>query len=459
MAGQARHLVLVLALALVLVASGCGWTQYAGNAGRTGYAPTEHTLTVANVGQATVRWTGYGSSVDVAVTGGFVYGGQGLVSVWPVGPGPRCSGVPLVCLPQWYANSHGGSGFSDPVVDGDTMFTAEISTVGVWTVSAYDLHAPCTTDGSPSCQPVWTGVAGVGNTPAVASNLLVGGGRVYLSGDGLWITAFDEKGQTKCGGSPKVCQPLFKVQGPPFTHPPALDGSRLLIPVSDGIDVLDVTNAERCPGACLPGIKLVASNPGEVSASNGIAYTTSASHLLAFDDRATSGCGTAFPVTCQPQWRGTLAAAARPDAPVVTDTLVFANSIDVNGFTAVGGIEAFSKDPAACGGTPVTCSRTFMTKSGATFARARVSASAELLVVASSTYPDPLTPSTTSFHLDFFDLAGRVGCNAQRRCDPVASLGLGQSAYVSGQVGRPALANGVVVVPRFYESPLVVGLP
>lgn len=456
MAGRFRIVVVLVAFAL----GACGWTQYAGNAGRTGWAEHEDALTVANAAQARVLWTGAASTGEVAIAGGQIYGGPGRVGVWPVTPTPSCSGTPLQCNPRWWAAPGYGSGFSDPVVDGDTLYLAHVETTGLWHLSAYDVHAPCTTDGSPGCSPIWTGNGGIGNPTAGPASVAVAGGRVFVSGDGAYVTAFDAAGRSKCGGTPKVCQPLFQVAGAQRTRPIAVDGNRLLLPVADGIEVVDLTAAALCPFTCIPGYKLSVTQPGEVAAEGGVAYTTSGSRLLAFDDTGATGCSGA-PTTCQPMWRGTLAAPANGEAPVVTGTRVYADTIATNGVTAVGGIEAFSRDPSACTGTPVTCTRTFMTQPGSTFARARVSASAHLLVVASVTSPNPSFPSPAQYRLDLFDIDGITGCNGQHRCAPVASLDLGQGPPTDpvGLVGKPALGEGLVVVPLLYDRLLVVGLP
>jgi len=239
---------------------------------------------------------------------------------------------------------------------------------------------------------------------------------------------------------------------------PTVDGDRLLVPVADGIEVFDATGDDGCTATvCSPRFRLVVAGPGEVSAAGGQAFTASGKRLFAFDDTGTTNCAGA-PLACGPLWQGTLAAPTSGDAPIITATRVFANSVGINGFTMIGGLEAFDRSATTgCSGTPLTCARLFMTSPGTTYPRAHASASAGLLVVASSSIPLGTISAPTGYQVSFYDLDGVVGCRS-RRCAPVATLDLGEGDAF-GLVGHPAIANGVVVVPRYFESPLVIGLP
>ncbi len=121
-----RSRIAVLALAL-FVLSACTWPQYAGNAGRTGYAPFESSITVANAGQAVVRWQGDQVGGDPVLANGMMYAtaGSGFLYAYPLTPTAPCAGTPPTCRSSWFAHFVGGA-TSDPVVVGDTLYIAAL---------------------------------------------------------------------------------------------------------------------------------------------------------------------------------------------------------------------------------------------------------------------------------------------------------------------------------------------
>ena len=68
MAGRSQIPLIARALAL----TGCGWTQYAGDSGHTGFARFETALTPANADQTVVTWRGVPRSGPAAIANGFV---------------------------------------------------------------------------------------------------------------------------------------------------------------------------------------------------------------------------------------------------------------------------------------------------------------------------------------------------------------------------------------------------
>ena len=458
----------VLAVALTVFASGCGWTQYAGNAGRTGYAPFEKTLTTANANQAIVKWTGTRYSGATIVANDFVYGAQDAeIHAWNLKDTASCTGAPPTCSPTWKSHTADFAS-SSPVVVGDTVYIAAAGT-SVWHLYAFDAlgRGDCTSSPPQGCLPKWVGSFGArsSGSPAVPPLLAAADGRVFVQSTNLdthfsEVTAFDATGTTNCAGSPLTCLPLFHTTAfvSPRSGSPTVDGGRLYIPTGTAIGVFDAHGVAGCTaGTCSFIFSLGISPAGEVSVADGQAFTTSGSQLFAFDATGRNNCTGTQPF-CQPLWRADLLAPTNGDAPIIAGNRVFANSI---GSAGVGAIEAFDRTPGAdCTGFPLSCPRRFSTRVGATFDRAHVSANANLLVVASGTLPNPSFPVPLQFRLSFFDLTGSASCSGSPNvCTPVATRALDTDPTGAEQVGRPALGVGLVVVPHLFAPPLVVGLP
>ena len=457
----------VLAVAFVALSS-CGWTQYAGNAGRTGYAPLETSLTTANPGQAIVKWTGTRFSGAPVIANGFIYGAQDSeLHVWRASPSASCSGSPRMCPPTWLSHTADFAS-SSPVVVGDTVYIAAAGT-SVWHLYAFDAlgRGDCTSSPPQGCLPKWVGSFGSRNSgsPAVPALLAAADGRVFAQTTNLdthlsEVTAFDAAGTTNCAGSPLSCSPLFHTTAfvSPRSGSPTVDGGRLYIPTATAIGVFDAHGVAGCTAGTCSFIFLLGISPaGEVSVADGQAFTTSGSQLFAFDATGRDNCTGTQPF-CQPLWRADLLAPTNGDAPIIAGNRVFANS---TGSAGVGAIEAFDRTAGAdCIGFPLSCPRRFSTRTGATFDRAHASANANLLVVASGTLSNPSNPAPLQFEISFFDLTGSTSCSgAPKVCAPVATRPLDTDPTGAEQVGRPALGAGLVVVPHLFAPPLVVGLP
>jgi|GEM_PF-2613415 hypothetical protein len=460
------------ALAVALIAfAGCGWTQYAGNAGRTGYAPLESGLTTANAGQAIVKWRGTRSSGAPVVANGFIYGAQEAeLHAWNITSSASCSGALSACPPTWWSHTADFAS-SAPVLVGDTVFVAMAGTSS-WHLYAFDAagRGDCTSSPAQGCLPKWVGIWGSRSNAASAAVpfLAAADGRVFVQTLDLEtrfsdVTAFDASGTTNCAGSPRTCSPLFHTT--PFVEDvplqPTVAGGRLFVPTNTSIGVFDAQGIANCTaGACAPVFLLSSSPTGEVAVADGQAFATSNRLLLAFDATGQTNCSGTLPL-CQPLWRADLTAPTNHDAPIIAGNRVFANSIGSAG-VGVGVIEAFDRVAGpSCGGFPLTCPRLFSTHVGATFDRAHAVANANLLMVASGTLPNPGPFAVPlQFKLTFFDLTGTAGCSgAPKTCQPLGSLDLGSDSTGTEQVGRPALGAGLVVVPHLFDSPIVVGLP
>lgn len=463
--GRSRFVFLAVALALIVAS--CGWTQYAGNASRTGYAPFESGLTTANAGQAVVKWRGNQFSGQPVIANGMIYGaGSGELKAWSALTNPSCTGAPLTCPPMWSAHTSDFAA-SSPAVAGNTVFIATASTTA-WHLYAFDAlgHADCTTYPVSGCLPIWIGTWGSRSGAAVEPLVAVSDGRVFVQTRDLDtqfsdVTTFDATGTTNCAGSPLTCSPLFRTTAFASSgwRSPTVDGGRLYIPTVTSIGVFDATGATNCvSGTCAALFILSVSPSGEVAVANGVAFTTSADRLLAFDATGHTGCSGGPPQTCQPLWGGDLVAPTNGDAPIVAGNRVYANS---RSGTNSGAIEAFDRLPGpSCAGSPLSCPRLFLTRTNATFDDAHASASANLLVVASRTLPNPPLQQTLNFELSFFDLNGNIGCaGVPKTCAAIGTVPLGSDPNGTERPGRPALGSGLVVVGYLFAPPLVVGLP
>ena len=463
-----RSRLVVVAIALVVL-NGC-WNQYAGNSGRTGQAPFENNITVANASQAVVKWQGTPGSGEPVIANGMLYGsGSSFLRAWSLGePGP-CTGVPLTCAPRWSSHVDWGA-TSAPVVAGDTVFIAAAGAVN-WRLYAFDAYGrgDCTSQPVFGCLPKWSASWGIRDGAAFIPLLTSAEGKIFvqtfdiptLTGD---VTAFDASGVTGCGGTPKVCAPLFRmsVGRVNATLHASVDAGLLYVSTLDGISAFDANGNEGCvANVCEPLFRVAASRPGEVAVAGGRAFLTAADRLLAFDATGKLGCA-GVPRVCQPLWQAVLTSRTAGESPIVTADRVFANSIiSGGGLQPQGAIEAFDRAGViGCSGTPRVCSRLFMTAPGTTYARAYAIATSGVIVVASSTVPDWNFPTPLAFRLSFFDVKGITGCSGTpKTCAPIAAVELGTDTSGSERVGRPAAGSGLIVIPRLFAAPYVVGLP
>ena len=271
MTGIRRFALLAAAL---LALGGCGWTQYAGNAGRTGINPLETTLSAQNADRAVVRWQTPPITGDSVVAGGFVFSaGDGMLRAWRLADLGPCSGAPKVCAPTWWSHIPDGA-TGGPVVLGSSVYVAAAGTSS-WRIYAFDTQGrgDCTTVPPSGCLPQWSGSWGSRSGAAFAPLLVAIAGRVLVQTTEpgtltTQVAAFDAAGTTNCSGGPPTCAPLFltvPAPGNPNLAPTA-DAGRLFVMRGEGIDAYDVAGSSGCSaGTCAPLYRLAAGNPGEVA--------------------------------------------------------------------------------------------------------------------------------------------------------------------------------------------------
>jgi hypothetical protein len=451
-AGRFHIAVVVAAFAL----GACGWTQYGGNAGHTGRNAVDATLTTTDVGHARELWHASLSPVGPAVVANnTVYAASdGFVRAWPVRP-TQCTGTPTGCPPAWFASLETGA-TSAPVVEGDTLYVAGAD-ASAWKLAAYDARGrgDCTSQPAQGCLPEWTATWGSRSGGAEPPLVTVASGTVFVQTKDLQthfseVHAFDASGTTHCSGTPRTCSARFRTMPfvQPLASPPAIDDGHMYVPTATAIAVFDAAGVVGCvDGTCNPRSWLLADPAGGVAVGDGTAYAVAYDRLSAFD---VAHC--ADGAFCEPVWNATLSGPGNGDAPIIAGDLVFANG-------AAGAIEAFDRTggPDCSSTLPRVCPRRFASSAGATFDLAHASANAGLLIVASGTAPDQ---SGARYELSFFDLSGSIGCSpSTKTCDALATVPLGDDASGLGQIGQPAIASGVVVVPYLLRAFQVVGLP
>jgi hypothetical protein len=199
-------------------------------------------------------WSSWGTRpgyvfVPIAVAAGRVYLTEaGDILVFDAAGTTNCGGTPKTCAPiATIAASDWGDAL--PIAGGTAFLSPS------WSLSQPLVYLDAY-DAAGGTTPLWSSSAPVTNlSPAV------GGGRVFAesyAGGDTRLVAFDAAGNTNCGGSPKVCAPLFSALAAPSTQPSNWDG------VVGGGDVV---------------------------------FVSTAANLTAFDARGEQGCG-GTPTTC-----------------------------------------------------------------------------------------------------------------------------------------------------------------
>ncbi len=453
-----------VAIALALV-TGCGWTQYAGNAGRTAFAPLETTLTTANIGDAIVQWTSDRSRLgEPVIANGFVYSvNYEVVDAWKLDRDAPCSAPPSTCAPTWFARTPSSS-LSAPVVVGETVYVLGVNAT-TSTVYAFDAlgRGDCRSDPI-GCRPLWTATfqshpSGHTYTPS----LLADGGRLYTrtidaSTMAGAITVFDAAGTLNCSGSPKTCAPLFAASlGSTYAgQHDAVDRGLLFASTLAGVLVFDARGEEGCAaGVCQPLRRLDAVTPGEPAASDGQVFVTEGTRLVAFDGTGATGCS-GLPVVCTRQWSAGVTGGSASESPIVTSDRVLVNLSIGSGSQ----VAAFDRAGiTGCGGAPKTCAALWRTADNSMFGFAHTAASGNLLVVMSNQGPNPFTPVPIAVELTIFDVRAQTSCSGvPLTCQPVRTIPLGTiSPY--DQTARPAVGSGRIVAPTAGTGFFVLGLP
>jgi outer membrane protein assembly factor BamB len=360
---------------------------------------------------------------------------------------------------------------TQPIVSGQTAYvtSAGIATSNVvttpGTLYAFPAYGADGTNGGgcagtvpDSCPPLWT--ATPSSDHQLQGSPTVADGVIYVSSRDGELYAYDAAGKTNCGGTPKVCQPLW--------HSPLLGGSLVSSPVVategdeqyvfvtsvyGGLYAFDAGTgtSDNCtnPGALNTqcGWDWGASTPdadiyGSPAVSNGVVYllsdsNTNAGQLYAYDaNGATEGLnGASCPTVaetwgsttyCNPLWT-TSEVGGGPMSPVVADGAVYVGSTDY-------GLYAF--DASGCS-APV-CPPLW------TAPTAREEATPAVADGVVYVPTENVNPGTGELYA--FGASGTTDCS-DRVCSPLWTAST--SAMMESS---PAIANGVVYVSSSEDS-------
>lgn len=308
-------------------------------------------------------------------------------AAFDVSGGSACSGSPLTCEPLWTMEGLSGDRVASPTVAEGSVFVMprpqsyQESYVDQQ-LALYDANGVVNCGGAPkTCQPMWRAVRGEYASPGNDfignwTEPTVAGGVMYVTELVIpgRLLAFDAHGVTNCGGTPKLCTPLWASSaelGPgghrliSNTPPPVVDGVVYAQSISapdgavEGVYAFDAAGTTGCggtPKVCQPLWRASLGTPDNVSGQaslpvvNGVVYAADDDDLAAFD---ASGAGpecTSAPITCQPLWTGARSEASNTwfGATAVAGGRVF---VPVD-----SGVEVFdAAGTEGCAGEPVTC--------------------------------------------------------------------------------------------------------
>jgi hypothetical protein len=118
---------LLLAALVGLLLGSCTWQQHRGNAGHTGFQPSETRISTATVASVGEIWTAAlpPSASPPVVAGGSVYvgggdypNGRGAIMAFDAAGEEGCSGTPRVCTSLWHETTSSGISSTPAVVNG-----------------------------------------------------------------------------------------------------------------------------------------------------------------------------------------------------------------------------------------------------------------------------------------------------------------------------------------------------
>jgi hypothetical protein len=210
----------------------------------------------------------------------------------------------------------------------------------------------------------WSAAIGPGPTDQSAATWspVVGPNAVFVGTKDGVLRAFDRNGNTGCGGSPKICQPLWTatIGGEPLT--PSVVGGTVYVTASNTLYAFDAAGTRSCSGApktCRPLWTAAPALDSPVVA-NGVLYASTGPRIAAFDAAGITGCSGA-PKRCQPLWSSEpagcfgVATECRFSAPSVSDGRLYA--VWAGNFEfGQAYLQAFDAAGATgCGGVPKRC--------------------------------------------------------------------------------------------------------
>lgn len=267
---------------------------------------------------------GFAGNNNVAVSNGIIYAStsSGLEAFDAAGQ-TNCTGTPTVCQPLWTASGTFGS----PSVSDGTVFLTTTSGV-----EAFDATGSTNCSGTPTvCSPIWsTSFAGTGSAVAVSGDIAYVEFNSQINGSGAF--ALDATGTRNCGGTPKVCSPLWYYR---TAYPPSSWCCNRMYPIVSGATLYIGTGGPVIMG----GIQ---------------------GNLEAFDANGVKNCFGGPNVNCSPVWSSPNGyAGASPlvvgdgtvfMAPVVPDFPFSAFAADGTNSTSPW-VSAVAASPLAVGGS------------------------------------------------------------------------------------------------------------
>jgi hypothetical protein len=294
-------------LVVGFLAGGCDWNQLGAFSGHGGDNALETAITPSNVSTLTVQFSASdgtsGPVVPQADVAGVLYASDANgVEAYSADGTTGCSGSPLACTPLW----------------------------------SYPTGILPSVDASPGRIAVLNGVAFVSTTSA--------------------LEAFDANGTTNCGGTPKVCQPLWSAPG--SFDSPTLSNGTVYVTSSTGLKAFDEAGQTDCAGTpkvCSP-VWTAPGVSGVVTVSAGIAYALGGTGIVAFDANGTKGC-TGSPKVCTPLWEYAPNFPVTGSYVVVSGSTLYADTFfSSRPMQFTGDFEAFdAQGAAACSGSPTVC--------------------------------------------------------------------------------------------------------
>ena len=163
-----------------------------------------------------------------------------------------CSGTPGVCQPLWTGLFEFQGGYSTTTPAGGEGYVAAGDAV-------FDATGTRNCSGTPlTCEPIWTGID--------ARRVAIANGVIFAVWEGTDVYAYDLKGEQNCSGTPRRCEPLWRNVGggaqgvlgvtvangvvyAPWTEDtePGVSGGQLLV-----YDAAGVRNCGGTPKVCQP---------------------------------------------------------------------------------------------------------------------------------------------------------------------------------------------------------------
>lgn len=368
---ESRHRTPVAMLAAVLLSvTACsGWPMFRQNPMHTGFSPDRSISPEAlSSGGLSLDWTGpTGAAVisSPAVADGIVYVGSadGRLYAFNESGGTSCTGVPRSCAPLWQGVTGDIISYSSPAVVDGVVYIASAD----GRLYAFDAQGNSGCGGSPRmCNPLWTGSIGDQGGFNVFSSPTVVNGVVYVGSNKHMLHAFDASGTTNCGGLPKSCAPLWTgTTGGPTNNSPAVANGKVYVgggPKLYTFDAAGTTSCSGVPKTCTPLWTAVIGgccfNSSPVVANNTVYVGSENKSLYTFDASGTTNCS-GVPKTCAPLWR-----AVSTDyifaSPAVADGVLYVASFDgyLRAYDAAG--------QKNCSGVPKICKRLWRALNGNT---------------------------------------------------------------------------------------------